>query len=387
MDQRSMEYMAGIGEAGSIQAAAQRLGRDASTLGRALRAAEEELGIVIFRRTARGLVPTREGAVFLEGAGRMLELLRGLGAGSMTRREMEYLTAIREKGSICAAARALFVSQPSLSQAVKKLERAYGLRLFLREAEGLRETPEGKEFLDRVGEAQREFLKIRRELEEFQNMSRGLIRFGIPLNLGAAILPRILPEFTARYPGVEVEFKEQNSAGLDRLLLKGTIDFSIMHLEKEHPAIRYEYLGTDPFLLAARGELGRRLGFAEGASLGEEELRRLEGQPFVMVEKGQRLRETAEGILERQGVKARVCCCSKNMETAKRLAAEGMGFTLLPRSYLNLYSGGQGLSCWGLREELGASWHLVIGLRRGERPGACAGRFLGLLKERIPAEG
>lgn len=294
-----------------------------TTLSRALKAAEEEVGIVIFRRSLEGLFPTQEGEVFLKGAEGILKRLDGLKAereGDLTEREMEYVMAVREQGSISGAARALFIAQPSLSQAIGKLEAEYGLWLFERNGTGVKETEAGREFLDRVEEIRAAMGELRRELEE------------------------------------------------------------------ENPAVRYEELGTDPFILAAPEGWAKRLGLSKAGCLNAGEMAGLNGQPFVMVARGQRLRETADGIVRRCGIRPDIRCETQGMETAKRLAAAGMGLTLLPESYLNLYSGTQGLVCYALEEEIGAAWRLVVGRRKGEGLPRCAGEFVRLLRERLEGE-
>ena len=139
------------------------------------------------------------------------------------------------------------------------------------------------------------YRKMRRQLEEFQQLKRGLVSFGIPINLGTSLLPDILPRFSALYPGVEVRFFENNSVELDRMVLEGRTDFNIMHFQSPKETLEYEILGVDPFCLAAPSSWGERLGLKEGA-IGKRELKELEPEPFIMVARGQQLRPAAAAI-------------------------------------------------------------------------------------------
>ena len=385
MDERQLVYAAAIEKAGSLRQAARELDREYSTLARSLKRLEEELGSPLFRRGSLGLRTTSEGEAFFAWARQALGVFRKMGRkqeGNLTEREMEYLLRIRREKGIARAAQSLYIAQPSLSQILMKLEEECGFALFTREKDGVRETNEGSRFLDQVEELAGIYRKMRRQLEEFQQLKRGLVSFGIPINLGTSLLPDILPRFSALYPGVEVRFFENNSVELDRMVLEGRTDFNIMHFQSPKETLEYEILGVDPFCLAAPSSWGERLGLKEGA-IGKRELKELEREPFIMVARGQKLRQTADEILSQAQVKPKVLCSTKSMETAKRLVAAGMGLTLLPMSYTTLLSDRKGILCVPISEELEASWKIVIAYPKGEELPCCCREFLRLLRQRM----
>ena len=385
MDERQLVYAAAIEKAGSLRQAARELDREYSTLARSLKRLEEELGSPLFRRGSLGLRTTSEGEAFFAWARQALGVFRKMGRkqeGNLTEREMEYLLRIRREKGIARAAQSLYIAQPSLSQILMKLEEECGFALFTREKDGVRETNEGSRFLDQVEELAGIYRKMRRQLEEFQQLKRGLVSFGIPINLGTSLLPDILPRFSALYPGVEVRFFENNSVELDRMVLEGRTDFNIMHFQSPKETLEYEILGVDPFCLAAPSSWGERLGLKEGA-IGKRELKELEPEPFIMVARGQKLRQTADEILSQAQVKPKVLCSTKSMETAKRLVAAGMGLTLLPMSYTTLMSDRKGILCVPISDELEASWKIVIAYPKGEELPCCCREFLRLLRQRM----
>ena len=385
MDERQLVYAAAIEKEGSLRQAARELDREYSTLARSLKRLEEELGSPLFRRGSLGLRTTSEGEAFFAWARQALGVFRKMGRkqeGNLTEREMEYLLRIRREKGIARAAQSLYIAQPSLSQILMKLEEECGFALFTREKDGVRETNEGSRFLDQVEELAGIYRKMRRQLEEFQQLKRGLVSFGIPINLGTSLLPDILPRFSALYPGVEVRFFENNSVELDRMVLEGRTDFNIMHFQSPKETLEYEILGVDPFCLAAPSSWGERLGLKEGA-IGKRQLKELEREPFIMVARGQKLRQTADEILSQAQVKPKVLCSTKSMETAKRLVAAGMGLTLLPMSYTTLLSDRKGILCVPISEELEASWKIVIAYPKGEELPCCCREFLRLLRQRM----
>lgn len=78
MNDKELRYMLAISEKGSIQKAALLLGKNPSSLGRAVRRVEAKLDITLFKRTPAGLIPTREGEVYLSAAKDILELYDSL---------------------------------------------------------------------------------------------------------------------------------------------------------------------------------------------------------------------------------------------------------------------------------------------------------------------
>ena len=301
-------------------------------------------------------------------------------AGSnLTEQEIRYLLTIRDCGSISRAASELYIAQPSLSQVLRQVEAEFGLTIFKRTSRGVEATAEGQALLDRLYAIRGLYRRLELTVEEFQDMKRGTITFGVPQNLGAYLLPMVLPAFSAQYPGIRVRFRENNSTELDRLLLADKTDFSIMHFQEENAALAYEAFFDDPFYLVIPGGMTGRFGFPEGRKLLAEDLQPLRNAPFIMVARGQKLRQVADQILETCGIAPDIRFETKSMETAKRLAAVGLGVTFLPGSYLTLYSGMEGLACFQLDESLGASWQLVAAYPKKSGLSRSAREFLRVL--------
>lgn len=301
----------------------------------------------------------------------------------MTQNELTYMLTIAEHGNISEAAKELFVSQPSLSEALTKIERDMGQQIFFRTQNGLVPTDFGYRYLDTARQIKDRYRQMLAELEEYREMRRGSLTFGIPLNLGTYLLPGILPAFYEMYPDITVHFKENNSTELDKLLLAGKIDFSIMHYEAVHESITYEYLADDPFYLVIPETMAARYQFPEYRSLNAYDLKVLSDAPFLMVASRQKLRQVTDSILEQIGITPDIRYTTKSMETAKRLTASGMGITFLPYSYLNLFSGTERLACYPVDKELDASWKLVIAYPENHAPSRCAKEFIRYLKQSL----
>ena len=173
----------------------------------------------------------------------------------MTQNELIYMLAVAEHASVSKAAAELYISQPSLSQEIKKIEEEFGRQLFVRSPSGLTPTGFGEAYLQTATQILDCYKSLLKDLDEFRDMKRGSISFGIPPNLGTCLLPRILPAYTKMYPGITVNFKEANSVELDKMLLAGKIEFNIMHYQEPHEMIRYEKIMSDPFYLVIPASL------------------------------------------------------------------------------------------------------------------------------------
>lgn len=301
----------------------------------------------------------------------------------MTQNELLYILTIAEHGNITRAAQELFISQPSLSESLNKVEQEFGTTIFDRTQDGLVPTAFGLRYLDTARKILDRFKRLETELDEYRQMRRGKLTFGIPMNLGTYLLPKILPAFQELYPDITVQFKENNSSELDKLMLSGKLDFSVMHYETPNEAIHYELLAEDDFYLVMPLALARTYNFPEYRPLSIYDLKALEKEPFLMVANRQKLRQVADSILAQLSIKPNIRYTTKNMETAKRLAAAGMGITFLPHSYLNLFSGVENLACYPLDPALQASWNLVIGYPDSRLLSRCAKEFISFLKQKM----
>ncbi len=301
----------------------------------------------------------------------------------MTQNELLYILTIAEHGNITRAAQELFISQPSLSESLNKVEQEFGKKLFDRTQDGLIPTAFGLRYLETAKKILNRLKRLETDLDEYRQMRRGKLTFGIPMNLGTYLLPKILPAFQELYPDITVQFKENNSSELDKLMLSGKLDFSIMHYEIPNEAIHYELLAEDDFYLVMPLALARRYNFPEYRPLSIYDLKALEKEPFLMVASRQKLRQVADSILNQLSIKPTIRYTTKNMETAKRLAAAGMGITFLPQSYLNLFSGVENLACYPLDASLKASWKLVIGYPDSRLLSRCSKEFIRFLKQKM----
>ena len=217
MNQQQLIFIREIARTGTIRGAAACVDRTPSALTRGLKSVENELGCQLFRRIREGMVPTSEGETVLSYGERILKSLQEIKEKRIwSENEIRYLLCIRENKSITGAAETLFIAQPSLSQVLKEVEEEVGFKIFQRDRRGAEETKAGAELLEQLEEVWKLWKEMREELGEYRELKKGTVTIGIPMNLGACILPVVVPVFRRRYPGVKVFIRENNSQELEK---------------------------------------------------------------------------------------------------------------------------------------------------------------------------
>ena len=148
----------------------------------------------------------------------------------MDLKELEYVVAIADEGSISRAAERLYMAQSSLSQFLARYEAELGARLFYRRGGGVSPTPAGAVFLPKAREMLRQYQQVKAELKEADFARGGVIQFGISSFRGAALIPPVLKRFRAEYPLIDVIIHEHNTNILTRKIAAGELDLALVAL-------------------------------------------------------------------------------------------------------------------------------------------------------------
>ena len=152
----------------------------------------------------------------------------------MSIRHFRIFIAVAEEENITKAAKKLYLTQPTVSVAIKEIEEHYGARFFERINQRLHITEEGKRFLDYA----KHFIAMYDEMEiAFKNTDfTGRLRIGASVNIGTYYMPRLIREFQDRYPGIKVQVKINTTAVVEKELLDGKLDLALVGgtIQSEH---------------------------------------------------------------------------------------------------------------------------------------------------------
>lgn len=309
----------------------------------------------------------------------------------MTTRELLYIKTIADEKSMTRAAQKLYVTQPSLSHCVTTIEKSLGTPLFRRTSAGLLLTYAGEKYYRMACEVLRVYSAFESEIAEESELASGRITIGITNYLATDMLPRMLPEFNKKYPGIELRVIEETTGEMEKSLLSGRLDFAIMHTGEEdgagsNPALSCEVLSRDPFLIAAPTDTP----YCKQAQIVDDlpypvlDPALLAGESFLLVKHGQRIRQISDRILAAAGVTPTIVLSSRNYEMLRRLAAEGMGYTLIPLQYAGILGGSEYQpQYFMIPEKYRAYWELSVVTLKDTYLSSAAKAFLACFKINI----
>lgn len=258
----------------------------------------------------------------------------------MTLREISYVITVVEKQSITGAAAGLFISQPALSQAIARVERELGCRLFVRRGNATVPTEAGLLVAKRGRMLLLAHDRLVTEVRSLGGEQRHMLRFGISPFYSKYYLPRVYQHYVANNPAVHLEVVEKTSFELERMVASGDLPFCFVPEAPGIPELHYEALGEEELLLAVPpshpvNALAERV---EGVP--SIRLDYVQGEPFILLPKTQKVASLQDRIIASAHLTPRTVYQTANWDTAYALTSCGMGMSILP-SVLRHERGGE----------------------------------------------
>lgn len=292
-------------------------------------------------------------------------------------KNIDYLFALEELGSVSAASKRLYIAQPTLSQFLKKYEEYLGYPIFLRTKSGLKLTSEGKLFLDTARQMIALEQEMRNRLSDISDAMSGTVVFALSSQRAPFVLPLVLPEFSRRYPNVTIKIVEGRTKDLEYRLQHGDINCGLLIPPLHNPALDYEVFMKEEILLAAPKNLSleQHLHYRPG-QIPWIDIRDLDAQTFLLHDTSNRLRDFSNELFRSYDFQPSKSMEFKNMVLLSRLASAGMGLVFLPETFIDpSYQ----LNYYSIGPE-GAFRSLALGYPSGYRPTSVV-RFSDMLKD------
>jgi LysR family hydrogen peroxide-inducible transcriptional activator len=241
----------------------------------------------------------------------------------MNLRDLRYLVLLAEHKHFGRAAEASFVSQPTLSTQIKKLEDELGVTLVERTPRKVLLTEVGREIVQRARDVLNEVDQIRAIARRTLDPESGTIRLGIFPTLGPYLLPHVIPRIRERFPRLELLLIEEKTEVVLRQLREGRLDAGVLALPIHDDQLHAEFLFEEPFLLAVpeNHELARRKSLT---------LDDLSDQSLLLLEDGHCLRDQALEVCQLAGASEKSGFRATSLETLRQMVAANVGVTLLP---------------------------------------------------------
>ena len=293
----------------------------------------------------------------------------------MDNRQIQYFTEVVNQGGFSKAAEHLFVSQPTISNVVKDLEKELDAQLLIRTTRKLELTDTGKllyHYGEQISQLYRQFYQ---ELDDIKDSNSGTIKMGIFSSVGTKILIRIMSAFYKQHPNVTIRFVEDGEANLKNALYNGELDLIVLEESKNEP------LNYIPFL---KGEL--RLLVHNSHPLANKEMvewEELINEKFIIFHEGFAVRRFITQECQRVGFTPNIICETSQWKFIFEMVSSNMGISILPQSNLTeLYVSHMGIKVLPLINQK-VHWQIGIAWRKDGYISYATREWIQFLKDRL----
>jgi LysR family hydrogen peroxide-inducible transcriptional activator len=238
--------------------------------------------------------------------------------------QLRYFCAVVRTGSFTRAAEEENISQPSLSESIRKLEASVGAPLFTRLGRGVKLTAQGERLLPHAQQVLRQISEARRAIDAAGGKAAGRLAVGvIPTILPYFVAPQ-LGDFTRAYPHIDLELHEDQTRRLVERLQDGELDLAVLALPLKNPDLVCSELFREPLLLAV--SKSHSLSHREAADLSQ-----VRNDPVLLLKEGHCFRDDILGICRKARVLVERRFESDHLGSILALVAGGYGVGIIPR--------------------------------------------------------
>ncbi|MBU8878058.1 LysR family transcriptional regulator [Bacillus sp. FJAT-29790] len=245
----------------------------------------------------------------------------------MDLRQLRYFVTVVQEKHYSKAAKILHISQPSLSNAIKKLEDNVGFQLLERSTRGFALTDAGSVFYEKSLELVRKFDNMLKELDEMKQMGSGNISIGM-IESAKFWLPKVVKKFKANSPKIHFQFKELlGKRKVFDSLIHYDVHFTITNQPIHKEEIILIPIYHEKLILVTHNE--DPLNLLDVVTLPD-----LQGRDLIISTIGFQTREDILNAFEKEKINHHIRYEIERFETACSLVEQGLGITILPESYI-----------------------------------------------------
>jgi LysR family hydrogen peroxide-inducible transcriptional activator len=239
-------------------------------------------------------------------------------------KDLRYLVAVADTRHFGHAATRCFVSQPTLSAQIRKLEEYLGVQLFERHPRRITLTEPGTEIVARarrIIEASDEIVTL---AETWRDPLAGRLRMALLPTVGPYLLPLVASRIRRKLPRLELLLYEYQTGPMLDHLQAGDLDMGVLALPVPAEGLRERRLYDEPFVVA----MPERHALASRRSVKPEDLN---GETLLLLDDGHCLRDQALAVCARTDAREKQDFRATSLETLRQMVASGSGITLLPQ--------------------------------------------------------
>lgn len=255
----------------------------------------------------------------------------------MSQKELNYILKVLEEGSFSKAAEKLYISQPSLSEYIKRIEKRIGTPLLNRQANTVSLTEAGKIFVESELTIARQRENTQRQINDLIHLDCGQVTIGSSVFRCRQLLTGIIPIFKERYPKVDILIEEDTTENLVSYAEQSITDFSIVLLPTNIKSLMSDWLFDEKIVVAISKNHSFIQNYILPLSFGqpfpEVDFSLFKNDNFISMKAGLDLRKYFFNLCQHYGFSPKVVLETKSHEIAKSLAGVGLGITIIPEYY------------------------------------------------------
>ncbi|MFF4738477.1 transcriptional regulator CynR [Streptomyces sp. NPDC001262] len=240
-------------------------------------------------------------------------------------RHLRYLLAVAEHGNFTRAAEDLHISQPTLSQQIKQLERTLGVQLLDRTGRTVRLTDAGEAYVHHARRALRDLAAAERAVHDVQDLSRGHLRLAVTPTFTAYLVGPLTAALHTRHPGITLTVKEMTQDRIETGLLADELDLGIAFAGAHLPGIAATGLFTETLSLVT----GAHHADAAGQD-GPLPVRDLAGRQLALLTGNFATRGHIDAYFGRHGVSPRIAVEANSLQALTEIVQRTALATVLP---------------------------------------------------------
>ncbi|MBI4328741.1 MAG: LysR family transcriptional regulator [Chloroflexi bacterium] len=236
--------------------------------------------------------------------------------------QLEAFVQVARQRSFSGAARAMDLTQPTISSRIQILERELGSSLFERRARGVVLTDAGRNFLSYAERALLALQDGQETLEGLRQNRSGRLFLGAARMIGTYVLPSILQAFRSRFPGAEVSIRTGRSQEILQLLLSDDVQLGLTR-SLVHPEIEAVHLYDEEIVLVTPP--GHPFASHPGVTLYD-----IGREPLILYDPSSTYYLIISRVCQEAGIVPRVLMQLDSVEATKKMVEQGLGISLLP---------------------------------------------------------
>lgn len=241
----------------------------------------------------------------------------------MELKQLEYFLMVSKLKSFTLAAEQLYVSQPGVTTAIKRLEEELGVQLFIRNKKNAELTAEGRVFFNHIEIIMDDVSKAITKVSELKSLNSGVIRIGLSPVTGVSVLSFLLAKFKTLYPSLNLIFTEEGSTNIQKQLEENKIDLGLIIANKNIDMLETIELGKQELVACLP---------SYHILKGKEDLPllSLRNESFITFKEDCPVHDIVLNEFKKLEITPHISFESNAIQTIKRLIVCGAGIAILP---------------------------------------------------------